>query len=1208
MKKKSVDRDRRIKELPKKADEQLANSNLQKDQNTIPDIDRLIHELRVHQIELEMQNEELRRTQIALEESRNHYVELYDFAPVGYLSLDMEGTIIEINLTACNLLGNERKIILNQRLERFISDEYKDSWNQNFVYAAHNMGSHSCELQTSQENGKKLTLRLDYLFINQDDKPPFLRVTLSDMTNYNETKERELKKIIDRYELVLEGAQDAIWDWDVSNKRVHYSSRWKALRGFAEDEVGNDENQWSAGIHPEDKARVFAAVQTHLDGSSPVFNEEYRIQCKDGTWKWILDRGIAKKDASGRVVRMAGSEKDITERKLAEQELRDRENQLRLIMNLAPALISYLDTDLRYVRANNAYENWYGVSLNNIIGRKASEIVNEKTWTMAQPLLERALQGETVGFEDIVYKNDIARYVNGTFVPDIDSSGKIKGIVVYVADITELKNAIEELQERENQLRLIMNMTPALISYVNPELRYVRVNKTYEDWFGIAKEEMLGKKIREVIGEKMWATAEPYLISALAGETVSYEDKLLYANNISRWVNAAFVPDKDPTGKVNGIVIHVVDMEERKQAEQKIAILNQNLEQRIEEMEAFLNTTPIGLCITTDLSAKSIRGNPSIEQMFGLPANSELSLGSLSPPPLRALVNGSEPPANELPMQRAVRGERVTNELLDIQRPDGKTITMLCNAAPLFNQQGAVRGAVGAFLDVTALRNAESALRDSEERFRLAQNAGNLGIFDQDLVSGEMHWDERLRELWGIQPGEPLITDTCMASVHPDDRAEVYAAVNRSFNPQGKGDYHAEYRIIRPTDGRVFWLAAFGTTIFDCGCPIRLVGFVQDISERKCAEELLRTTEIRLSLAMEALNAGFWEWEREGNKAYFSPVWKKQLGYEDHEMPNRQEEWESRLHPDDRDYVFKTVEHYLNNFMPSYLIEFRLLHKDGSYRWIQSRAGLTYDENNQLICMAGIHLDITDYKRSKELNQQRTEMEETFRLNVATQTVAAIAHELNQPLTAISYFADAAVDMVKSGNHNLQKLNRVLENCSQQAQRAGQVIRQLFSVLQKGEPQNEAVDINRMVNYAYLYIKNNNQLNKFTLELNLAAGLPPVLANTLQIQKILINVINNSLEAIHGSGNNPGAISIMTCLSPNDPWMAQITVKDTGVGVSDADALNKMFQPFYTTKSTGLGMGLAISRSLIEAHGGKMWAEENAKTGISVHFTLPFML
>ncbi len=198
-----------------------------------------------------------------------------------------------------------------------------------------------------------------------------------------------------------------------------------------------------------------------------------------------------------------------------------------------------------------------------------------------------------------------------------------------------------------------------------------------------------------------------------------------------------------------------------------------------------------------------------------------------------------------------------------------------------------------------------------------------------------------------------------------------------------------------------------------------------------------RITEIRLSLAMEALNAGFWEWEREGNKAYFSPVWKMQLGYEDHELPNRQEEWEKRLHPDDREYIFKTVEHYLNNFMPSYTVEFRLCHKDGSYRWIQSRAGLTYNQDDQLVRMAGIHLDITDLKNAQILNQQRDKMEEAFRLNVASQTVAAIAHELNQPLTAITYFSDVAVDMIRSGKQNTEKVTEILENCSSSSTAGG---------------------------------------------------------------------------------------------------------------------------------------------------------------------------
>ncbi len=195
--------------------------------------------------------------------------------------------------------------------------------------------------------------------------------------------EAQMQAIIERYELVLEGAQDAIWDWDVINKQVHYSSRWKALRGYDEDEIGTDEEEWADHIHPEDKANVIAAVQSHFEGKSPVFYEEYRVRCKDGSWKWIIDRGIAKKDLSGRVVRMAGSENDITARKLVEIELSNRENQLNLIMNLTPALISYVNADLMYLRINKTYEDWFGISKEDIIGKKVREVIGERMWVTA---------------------------------------------------------------------------------------------------------------------------------------------------------------------------------------------------------------------------------------------------------------------------------------------------------------------------------------------------------------------------------------------------------------------------------------------------------------------------------------------------------------------------------------------------------------------------------------------------------------------------------------------------------------------------------------------------------------------------------------------------------------------------------------------------------------------------------------------------------
>jgi PAS domain S-box-containing protein len=381
-----------------------------------------------------------------------------------------------------------------------------------------------------------------------------------------------------------------------------------------------------------------------------------------------------------------------------------------------------------------------------------------------------------------------------------------------------------------------------------------------------------------------------------------------------------------------------------------------------------------------------------------------------------------------------------------------------------------------------------------------------------------------------------------------------------------------------------------------------------NITERKRAEVELRNTQARLALIVEEVQAGYWDLNLKTKALYVSPEWSRQIGFDANEQTYQWQQKDDRLHPDDRAMVATATENFIAGHLPVYELDFRLRHKNGSYRWIHSRGALLRDSNNQPTRMLGLNLDITDYKRARELNEQRDKMEDSTRLYVASQTAAAIAHEMNQPLTAISYYADVALQLLQTGNENPQKLSRILESCSQQAQRAGQVIRQLMTVLHKGEALNESIDINRSVLDAFDFIRSNDFLRAVKLELNLASILPPVLANALQIQKILINLARNSLESIQENCVKAGSVTATTHIFAGNPAFAQVTVSDNGKGVTDAASLKAMFEPFHTTKATGLGMGLAISRALIEAHGGKMWAEQNAGPGISVHFTLPFVL
>lgn len=244
------------------------------------------------------------------------------------------------------------------------------------------------------------------------------------------------------------------------------------------------------------------------------------------------------------------------------------------------------------------------------------------------------------------------------------------------------------------------------------------------------------------------------------------------------------------------------------------------------------------------------------------------------------------------------------------------------------------------------------------------------------------------------------------------------------------------------------------------------------------------------------------------------------------------------------------------------------------------------------------HTDITELK-SAESALSETEV------RLALVVTAAIAHELNQPLTAISSYADVALKLLKSGKPNPEKMSYVLENCVEQTQRAGQVIQHLMSQLQNTKILNEAMDINSIVHEAVDIIRSDKEFSTFKLELALDTSLPPVLANALQIQKVLVNLIRNGLESMRERGKDAKTLIITTRRFDKDADMMHLSIRDNGTGVANKTMLREIFKPFYSTKPKGLGMGLSISLSLIQAHSGTMWAEANAKEGLSIHFTLP---
>jgi PAS domain S-box-containing protein len=247
--------------------------------------------------------------------------------------------------------------------------------------------------------------------------------------------------------------------------------------------------------------------------------------------------------------------------------------------------------------------------------------------------------------------------------------------------------------------------------------------------------------------------------------------------------------------------------------------------------------------------------------------------------------------------------------------------------------------------------------------------------------------------------------------------------------------------------------------------------------------------------------------------------------------------------------------------------------------------------------------DITERKQAEaEQLALYAEMEQLDHLQVARQTVSALAHELNQPLNAIASFSGAALRLMKSGEAAPQKLLKALEGCSVQSQRAGNVVRELLAFLHHDRIATEALYLNNLIRRA-LDLVRVNTAQKFEPELDLEPELPQVMVNRVQIEKVLVNLITNAVEAML---TTPGTKKIRIQVATfSEPGIAKVTISDAGPGILP-ELMNRIFDPFFTTKAKGIGMGLAISRAIIEAHGGQLWVESTPGAGTHFHFTVPF--
>jgi len=363
----------------------------------------------------------------------------------------------------------------------------------------------------------------------------------------------------------------------------------------------------------------------------------------------------------------------------------------------------------------------------------------------------------------------------------------------------------------------------------------------------------------------------------------------------------------------------------------------------------------------------------------------------------------------------------------------------------------------------------------------------------------------------------------------------------------------------------------------------------------------LRESEQRITLAAEAANLGFWFREFAGDEIWASDRWRAMFGFAKSERLDLARILQ-RLHPDDREGVRRTLAKAIESG-GSYETEYRVVLPDGRMRWIASRGRAEFNGSIKPVRVRGVSLDITHRKEAElEVQSQRNQLAHLMRVAALGELSSALAHELTQPLTAILSNAQAAQLFLAQNKSDPVEMRDILEDIVADDQRASEVIHRLRTLLRKGVLQPQALDMNRLIQEVIKLMQGDLKARAVSVVSELTDGLPPTCGDRVQLQQVLINLVLNAGDAMAQNLANSRRLILRS--SRGEGNVIQISVADTGSGIPPG-CEEKIFEPYHTTKAAGLGLGLSLSRSILLAHGGRLWAENRAEGGATFYFTLP---
>ena len=1084
---------------------------------------------------------------------------------------------------------------------------------------------------------------------DEEGRPLYWQGVQVDVTERKEAEEK-LKRSEERFRLVAQATNEVIWDNDLRTNAQVWDGAIEAMFGYSPGEVGDDAGWWEERLHPDDRERVVSSTEAFVRDSGEIWSEEYRFRRADGTYAEVADRALLVRDEAGEPVRMLGSMMDVTERRRAEEELRESEERYRTLVETVQEGIAFVAPEGGVINyCNEAYAEILGLTPDEIVGKSFFDFLEGKEREKTLRQRELRHEGVSSAYEVTATAADgTEKIISATGSPIFHADGSYAGAVQTIVDVTESRRAERELREAEERFRSAFDDAAIGMALNDLDGRFTQVNRSLCEMLGYTEEELLSRSFRDITHPDDLDASADRVGKLLRGEIEGYglEKRYLHANGHPVWVALSVSAVRDPQGRPLYLIAQMQDVTERKAAETQLRKSQASLAEA-QRMARIGNWE-------YDLTTEEVIWSDEVFRVYGFAPQEFV-------PTFERLLEMVHPDDRHLLIER-LEGAVDRDEPYDFEHrvilPDGTERIVHRRARVVRDEDGGPLRMVGTVQNVTERKRAEeeirelnetlerrveertaqlrdtlAELRESEERYSLVVAGSNDGIFDWDIPAGTIFWNDRLFEILGLSPSDftPTIEDF-FGLVHPEDRQRVSESLTAHLE-RGE-EFDVEFGM-RHADGSYRACVSRGKAQRgENGRPYRMAGSLSDITERKRAEEELRLRDRAIAASSNGIVISD-PTLPDNPLIYVNPAFEAMTGYAAEEAIGYNCRF---LQGSDRDQPTLDELRAAVREGRERQVVLRNYRKDGSLFYNELSVSPVRDGAGNITHFVGIQNDVTERKRAeeeiRELNETlesrveertaqlrsaivelewasgnlRSAKEEAESANRAkSEFLANMSHEIRTPMngvigmTGLLLDTDLAdeqreyVDTIRlSGESLLSIINDILD----------------FSKIEAGEMRLEAInfDLRTAVEDVVAIFAERAHDKGLELACLVDYDVPTALeGDPGRIRQILTNLIGNAIKF-----TEEGEVVLRAELVEENPERAtvRISVKDTGIGMTE-DQQERVFESFSqadastTRRYGGTGLGLTISRQLVELMGGEIGVESEPDVGSTFFFTLP---